>query len=141
MLGVKVFETTSLRLCGLGRSCDAAGFGAFEASFWGDCAFSTVALGMCWPDRISGSGTLPVSRLCDTVVILARKGRRKVGGSIDRDSRSALRLERTNSAIGMCAMAWLLLGIVWLRCGVWGLKIRGCTIGLARWANVELLRF
>lgn len=35
---------------------------------------------------MSGSGTLPVSKVWDTVVMCARKGRRKIGGRIDRVS-------------------------------------------------------
>lgn len=51
-----------------------AGAGADLGS---DGADSTLALRSCetwWPDWMSGSGTLPVSSVCDTVVMAARNG-------------------------------------------------------------------
>ena len=54
---------------------------------------------------MSGSGVFDVSRLCDTVVMPAR---RIVGWMIALDSKSAWRAERANRAItGVCGMQWL----------------------------------
>jgi hypothetical protein len=61
---------------------------------------------VCWPERMRGSGTLPVSRVCDTVVMWERRGRRYVGGNGVRDSRSVLRAERANRAMAGCVQ-WL----------------------------------
>lgn len=120
MVGVSCDETMSERACGLGLMCAAAGLGASAAKGCGVCARSFAACDMCWPERMSGSGTLPVSRLWDTVVILARRGRRNVGGRVARDSSKALRADRAKRAMLTCAMAWLPSGIL-LRwsCGVW----------------------
>lgn len=57
-----------------------------------------------------GSGIFPVSRVCETVVMWARKGRRKVGGSDVRASRRDLRIVGANMAIdGVELLAGLLL--------------------------------
>lgn len=52
-----------------------------------------------WPDWMSGSGTLPVSSECETVVMRARKGRRNVGGSVLRASRRVRRMVGANIVI------------------------------------------
>ena len=72
---------------------------------------------MRWLDWMSGSGVFDVSRLCDTVVIRAR---RTVGCIIDLDSKKAFRAERVNSVILMCAGAMAArdryLGVAEVRC-------------------------
>jgi hypothetical protein len=75
---------------------------------------------MWWLERIRGSGTLPASRVCDTVVICARSGRRNVGGKEERISRRHLRAERASRAIVKCAMVGRTAGIsFWMRrCGL-----------------------
>lgn len=102
MLGVMCFETTSCRVCGVGLTSGAAGSGAFCGSFCGAATLSLRSWDICWPDRMSGSGTLPVSRVCDTVVMLARSGRRYVGAIADLDSKRALRADRASRAIVVC---------------------------------------
>jgi hypothetical protein len=97
MVGVMCVETTSWRACGLGLL--AAGAAASEGSGCGVLVRSWATWDVRWPDWRRGSGMEPVERLCDTVVIRARRGRRKVGGSVERDSRSAFRAERASSAI------------------------------------------
>ena len=102
-------ETMSSRVCGDGLISAADGDDAFAGVYVVDCTFSFRSCEMCCPDRIMGSGTLPVSSVCDTVVMWARRGRRNVGGNADRDSRMHCRAERANSAIVMFAMLdWLL---------------------------------
>lgn len=89
------------------RAFGEAGDGA--AGDGADCgnegAASTLALRSCetcWPDWMSGSGTLPVSSVCDTVVRPARRGscRGAVGGC----SRER-RIVRAKSAMVEGAMA------------------------------------
>jgi hypothetical protein len=91
--------------------------GSFVVAFWTDVVdldgvpVSTLrarSCEVCWPDWMSESGTLPVSSVCDTVVILARKGKRKVGGSAERVSKRDRRSVWPNSAMVMCAMAVML---------------------------------
>jgi hypothetical protein len=72
--------------CAGGAGVDDGGAGVDLVSC-GIRDFSFMSLETCCPDRTSGSGTLPGSRLCETVVILARHGNRKVGGRVARASR------------------------------------------------------
>jgi len=69
---------------------------------------------------MSGSGVFDVSRLCDTVVMPAR---RIVGWMSALDSKSAWRAERANRAItGVCGLQWLgaarssIFGVAGVRC-------------------------
>jgi hypothetical protein len=99
-VGVSLVETTFSRACGLGLMCGGfLGPGVCFGTGCGVWARSRASCGMRWADWMSGSGTLDVSSVCDTVVIWARRGRRKVGGSVHLDSRSALRAERASRAI------------------------------------------
>jgi len=64
---------------------------------------------MCCPDWMSGSGTLPASRVCETVVMWARKGRMNVCGSVEGASRSERRAVRARKAMVDGAMRGFLL--------------------------------
>lgn len=91
-------ETTSLRACGAAFVC-AAEAGLACDICGGDWTLSLRSWEVRWPDWINGPVTLPVSRVCDTVVICARRGSEIVAGLIDRDSRSVLRAERASDAM------------------------------------------
>jgi hypothetical protein len=74
-------ETTSSRACGEGLALAFTGDGALGGICGVDWTLSLRSWDTCCPERMRGSGTLPVSRVCDTVVICARKGRSEVDGS------------------------------------------------------------
>jgi hypothetical protein len=116
--------TTFSIACGEERLEGFAGAGAACGSCGGACTFSLRASETCWPDRIRGSGTLPVSSVCDTVVMGERRGRRYVGGNGVRDSRSVLRAERASKAMAGC--------VQWLRAYVYFSWVRR-RMGNSRW--------
>ena len=97
-MGVMWVETTSLRACGAAFVC-AAEAGLACGICGGDWTLSLRSWEVRWPDWINGPVTLPVSRVCDTVVICARRGSEIVVGLIDRDSRSVLRAECASDAM------------------------------------------
>jgi hypothetical protein len=109
MLGVMFDETRSCRACGEGLRSEDAGCGACDGICGADCTFARRSGEMCCPLWSSGSATLEVSRVWETVVMRARRGRRNVGGSDDRVSRRAFRAERARRVIVLFAMVRFLL--------------------------------
>lgn len=92
-------DTTSSRAFGGGAD---PGVGADCGSEVADSTLALRSSEVCWPEWMSGSGTFPVSRVCDTVVMLARIGN-WIGAFRDRDRQQ--RVVRANSAIATVAMA------------------------------------
>lgn len=114
MLGVRCFETMDSRACGEALIFAGTGEGALGGRCGGDWTFWLWSRDMCWLDCRSGSGALLVSRVCDTVVMWARSGRRNVGGSDERVSRRHCRAERAKRAMVSWCVQWveLLLAIL-----------------------------
>ena len=92
-------ETTSFRAFG---GLEEAGLGADGGNEGVDSTLALRSSEMCWPDWMSGSGTLPVSRVCDTVVMPARRGGCIVAFC---DWSKERRIVRANSAMVTVAMA------------------------------------
>lgn len=94
MEGVRCAETMSVRVLGA-MGVDGDGADGESAC---DCTFDWRSEDTRCPERISGSGTLPVSSACDCVVMGAARGTRDVGRRL-RVSLRALRAVRARSAI------------------------------------------
>lgn len=116
MEGVRTLLVLSSRACADGFGVGDEGGGAFCDRLSVFLTFSFNSLEIWCPDWIKGSDTLPVSRLCDTVVILARKGKRNVGGRAERVSKRDRRSVWPSSAIVVESMDGMLLLLRQPRC-------------------------
>lgn len=126
-------ETMSFLECGEGLRTAEGGVGAGSGTDGVALILSLRACETCWPDWMSGSGTLPASRLCDTVVMLARKGSRaavdKAEGVSSNDRRivrakRAIVVWRWGNGVSLLSLSPSAISFSWMVCSVrWGAGI------------------